>query len=190
MCYVTDFVASLPPTHLFRRLLASDVPDIELPVNVPSNLEACIRQWEFIGKFFGEARKARAFRPAIMPLLAYLTYAKNAVPSLDRVCSILEPFCNADPEPRAYACLTSWLRELDVARQLPGQVTKNLLWDLTQGVDLIWQGRKIAVAHMGDKYIKTKQLKADSEVIYLYASSAGSGMHLVSPQEIAAKLFK
>lgn len=192
MCQVTDFVSSLAPGHLFRRLLGNDVPSLELVITEPANLQESIEQWSFIGRFFGEARKPISFKPAIMPILTYLTVAKGSVPSLDRVTGILAPYSNVEPSARVYSCLTAWLRELAVARYLSdyGPVSKNLLWDLERGVDLLWRGRKIAIAHRGDTYLAGKRLKADPDVVYLFTESASRGLHMVPRSEIEDKLLR
>lgn len=188
---IKDFVTTLPDSHLLKRLLTADCPNVLLPIThsaeLAASLHRCIEQWEFIGHFFRLAYADKRFPIPLMPLIAYLTLQTKQVPSVDRITEIVSPFVSGDCEPRIYSCYTAWLRELDVALYLAGYgtVTKPLLLDLTEGVDLLYEGKRLAITHKGDKYLSRKQSKYTGDVIVLEASG-DQGLHRVSRDSLAA----
>lgn len=126
-----------------------------------------------------------------MPFLALLTLPCSYLPSLDFCCRL-----STEDESRVYQAYSGWLRELHVGMYLAeyGKVTKDLREDLQQGIDWRFNGRPIAVRHEGKAsaryWNQRKAAKLGEGTVVLTAPCFGSGVHLVSEEEISAKLLR
>ena len=181
---ISDYCQTNPQ---LKRLLAGDVPDEEWSFAKlsASSVEKRIEQWSFVGRWFRRGAANVACRPAIMPVLAWLTLQTGIVPSLDMLVDFLRcsPIACGPLEARAYQCYTAWLRECKVALYLRerGLVLKNPWRDIAEGVDLTFEGHDIAIAHAGDRYLPRKRNCAT----VLYATGT-DGVHLVVEADIEA----
>lgn len=198
---IETFCKNLSPTSILSRLLAGEILDVEIPLLATDGLRASLQRaldtWEFVASWFRQGRFHRAFKPCIMPIVAYLSLRCGVVPSLDTLtqfvrCSPI--LTTGDCEGRVYQCWTAWLRELHLGLYLAeyGQVVKNPVLDIENGVD--WMFRRdglvtrIAVAHAGDWHLDRKQRKVGEDVVTLYARG-GAGVHLVDTASIPSRIF-
>jgi len=164
-----------------------------------ASLDKASLQWSYISRFFRLDSYNTSFRPALMPLISYLTFATNIIPPIDTISKFVlaSPWCKtSDVEPRVYQCYTAWLRELHCGLYLAqyGKVTKNPKLDLCAGVDWVFNGKiKIAVAHNGfvsrQMMIRRKKRKMSEDVVILTAQDTGTGLHLVTSAEMDAKIL-
>lgn len=198
---VENFCATLSPTSTLAKLLAGEIPDVEIPLvatdRLQQSLQRALDTWEFVGPWFRSGSLHRAFRPCIMPIAAYLTLRCGVVPGLDTLTQFVRcsPILTTwDCEGRVYQCWTAWLRELDLGLKLAsfGAVVKNPLLDVGHGVDWVFRRdgleTRIAVAHAGDWHLERKQKKVGEDVVTLYARG-GAGVHLVDTASIPDRIL-
>jgi hypothetical protein len=192
------FYKTLGANSPLKKLLDGSVPNETWRLNRTQRLldsyQLAMDQWQFVYKWFAVAKLNYRMPVPVMPTLAYISLIGGQVPSLSLAIDIItsSPLNCRLAEQRIYSCYTGWLRELHVGLYLAqfGEVTKNPVDDVSNGIDWLFNGKKIAVTRDGKaskRYIaQRKAEKTDQETIVLTARGS-VGLALVDESEIDAK---
>jgi hypothetical protein len=196
-----SFFDTLSEKSALRSLLLGNVPDVNWQLQPTPRLKrsfqvAC-ESWECLSTWFALAGRNRRCRVPLMPVLSFIALIGGEVASLPLAVEIISssPLANNQIEPRVYSAWTGHLREMAVGLYLSqfGTVFKNPYQDLNNGVDWIFNGQKIAIAHEGRtsaKMIAARKLKkTDQDTIVLTAAASfSSRLDFCTNEEILAKI--
>lgn len=160
--------------------------------DVKAGVEKDLKEWQYKGSLFREARKNVRCAPSLMPILAAATFKHNVYIPYASVVNFACKVCqvdNYDDEDveqhiiaRAYQIHTGYLRELDCCLKIKElypalKIVKNAFYDLERGVDLFVTGNKICmpigIQHAGSGsdnfYNIRKRFKEFKNIVYLKA---------------------